>query len=72
MIYPNDCFRDSFWDIIVSLALLITIVIAPINIAFNFIDREHIEFQYINLSIDIIFAIDIVLNFFFAVETDHG
>ena len=35
LIYPNDKFKIMFWDILISLCLLITCIMIPFNMAFS-------------------------------------
>lgn len=35
MIYPNDCCKLFFWDIMQSIILLVTCVLTPFNMAFS-------------------------------------
>ena len=35
MLYPNDCIKLFFWDILQSIILLITCVLTPFNMAFS-------------------------------------
>jgi hypothetical protein len=34
MFYPNDKIKDIFWDFLISILLLATCFVAPINLAF--------------------------------------
>ena len=34
IIYPDDKLKEIFWDMVISILLLITCFIAPINLAF--------------------------------------
>jgi len=58
----------TFWDIFISFVLLISCFSAPFDIAFPDIDkRSYIIFSK---TIDIMFVIDIIINFFSAYEND--
>ena len=35
IIYPNDRFKEMFWDVIISIILLLTCFMTPINLAFS-------------------------------------
>mmetsp|Transcript_17523 Transcript_17523/g.27004 ORF Transcript_17523/g.27004 Transcript_17523/m.27004 type:complete len:83 (+) Transcript_17523:88-336(+) len=35
MFYPNDTIKVMFWDLLISLLLLITCLITPFNLAFQ-------------------------------------
>lgn len=69
MIYPEDSIKN-FWDAISSIALLTTCFLTPFNLAFdNEVNSIH-WYLWLNYSIDIIFAIDIVVIFNTALQTD--
>ena len=66
LLYPEDKAKE-IWEMIISLTLLIMCVITPIYIAFHHEEtvrnRGIISWDIINLTIDILFAIDIFVIF---------
>ena len=63
MFYPNDWFKEVFWDSVMAIILLITCFITPINLAF--VEETEKVYWYVvfNYVIDFLFACDIVFNF---------
>ena len=71
MIYPEDRFKLHFWDIFISIMLLITCLTTPMTVAFAD-ELENIQwYNIINLTIDAIFFIDIIITFNTAFYTDE-
>lgn len=69
IIYPEDNLKN-LWDAISSIALLTTCFLTPFNLAFsNEVDMIN-WYLWLNYSIDIIFAIDIIVIFNSALQTD--
>ena len=63
LIYPNDKAKELFWDTVISIILLITCFITPINLAFQE-ETEMVEwYMMFNYVIDILFFMDILVNF---------
>ena len=66
IIYPDDNFKVLFWDITISLVLLITCFVTPINLAFSD-EVEVVEWYVIfTYTLDLVFLLDIIINFFSA------
>ena len=63
MIYPNDKFKILFWDIIISLCLLLTCIFIPFNMAFSEDLESVIWYNVILYIMDVLFLIDIFINF---------
>lgn len=61
MILPDNSYK-RFWDLIIAGVILYSSIVLPYKIAF--VDEE--EGQAIDISFDILLAIDIILNFFSA------
>ena len=63
LIYPNDKCKAVYWDVFVSVVLMITLFLTPMNLAFA--DELDIVLWYnvFNYSIDCIFLIDIFVCF---------
>lgn len=63
LFYPNHKIKDMVWDTIISIILLLTCFITPINLAFAD-ELEKIEwYMTINNTIDILFFVDILVIF---------
>ena len=60
-----------FWEIIISLILLISCFLTPVNLAFPHLEGEDFGYALFIIFIDIMFAIDIFVNFFMAFEDEH-
>jgi len=70
MFYPNDTIKVMFWDLLISIILLITCLITPFNLAFQDEVEEIDWYIKMNYLIDILFGIDIIVNFFTAYQND--
>ena len=62
ILYPDDTFY-IYWDMFISVILLVSCMITPLNFAFQS-ELEAIQW-YVNcgIAIDCFFALEIVLNF---------
>ena len=70
IIYPNDRFKEMFWDVIISIILLLTCFMTPINLAFGD-EVDKIEwYSDFNMIIDLLFFADIIVNFNSAYQDD--
>lgn len=58
--YPEDALK-GYWDLIISLALVLTCSITPFAIAF--VDDENETLQIFDLTVDVLFVIDILVIF---------
>ena len=67
--YPEDMFKKVFWELFISLCLLITCILTPFNLAFDEYVHGFPGYVWFSYSIDIIFALEIILNFNTAVVT---
>lgn len=66
IIYPDDSFKKK-WDLLIVVCLLYMSIILPFRIAFEESDDEEWgPYDIVELIMNIIFFIDIVLNFFTA------
>ena len=69
LLYPEDRSK-SIWDSIVSLVLLIMCITTPIYISFQG-DHEGLDgMDILNITMDIIFGIDIIVVFLSAYYDD--
>ena len=66
---PASKFK-TFWNITVILLLAYTSTVVPFQVAFVDIDSDFSTF--INYMVDILFGVDIIINFFSAVELLDG
>ena len=62
--YPEDPGKVN-WDLFITIILLISCITTPFRIAFGGIE-DPLEWVIINATIDILFLIDIFVNFFSA------
>ena len=63
LFYPNDTWKILGWDVLISIVLLLTCVLTPFDLAFQAETDKmeiYVKFRY---AIDIIFGIDILINF---------
>lgn len=60
IIYPEDTWKEH-WDLLVSLILIFTCCVTPYLLAFY--TDENFVWQIINGIVDLIFFIDMILNF---------
>lgn len=60
MLYPEDTIK-GYWDLIISLVLILTCSITPYAIAF--IEEQDQSLFILDLIIDVLFAIDIIVIF---------
>ena len=63
LIYPNDKFKLMFWDILISICLLLTCILIPFNLAFSEQLDEVTWYNIFLFTIDGFFVIDIIINF---------
>lgn len=64
MIYPNDIGK-IWWDVIISAILCISCFCTPLDLA---LPKLFENLYWFNLSIDIFFLVDILVNFFSAIQ----
>ena len=69
IIYPNDIGK-AYWDLFVSLLLLISCFTTPFNIAFYKDNIDHLGYKWFIYGIDILFLVDMVLCFNAAFENE--
>ena len=63
LIYPNDKFKVIFWDLLISVCLLITCILIPFNLAFSeYLDQVTWYFFFLYM-VDAFFVVDIFINF---------
>ena len=67
--YPNDNVKIN-WDIWISLVLLITCFQTPLNFAFQEELDSYTWLIVVTYVIDLLFLIDIVINFNSAIQLD--
>ncbi|GMH69740.1 hypothetical protein TL16_g05229 [Triparma laevis f. inornata] len=59
MIHPHD-WKHAFWDVVVSVLILITVVTMPLSLGW---ECFNVELYEVNLLIDALFMMDVVKNF---------
>lgn len=62
MIYPNDT-KKLWWDVFISLVLLLSTFITPIDIAFSDKLSENNNWFWFSTFLDSMFFIDILVTF---------
>ena len=65
---PESKFK-TMWNITVIVLLVYTSTVVPFQVAF--IDHDSSFSAFLNYMVDILFGIDIIVNFFSAYETNH-
>ena len=70
MIFPDQKWKN-FWDTFLSILILYTVLFLPYRLAFIEIQDENYFWIIFDIFNDLIFAIDIFLNFFCAYSTHH-
>ena len=65
LLYPEDPYK-TYWDLFITIILLISCLTTPFRIAFGEDIEDPIEWLFINNTIDILFLVDIFVNFFSA------
>ena len=63
LIYPEDSFKELFWDVLLSLILLLTCILTPFTLAFSDQVSEIEWYVALEWTIDALFLIDIFINF---------
>jgi len=61
-IHPFSEFRWT-WDIFLTVILIVTLVLQPLQIAFYSHSMSHLDSALLNATVSLIFFIDILLNF---------
>ena len=69
IIYPHDSLKIG-WDVIISIVLLTSCFTTPFNLAFAEIEEVYGWYQTILWIMDGSFAVDIIINFNSAYESD--
>jgi hypothetical protein len=70
MLYPDYAVTQC-WELFITIILLLSCFLTPIDLAFNDIRPNYIEFHIIMSLIDVMFGIQIILTFFTATEDDN-
>ena len=65
---PSSKFK-TFWNILVILLLGYTSTVVPFQVAF--VDEDSGFAQFLNYCVDVLFGLDIIINFFSAYEDEH-
>ena len=71
---PGIIHPQSFWKTIWNAAMLIVIIFLSISVPYRiaFEDMAPLYWVYIDTVLDFLFIIDMILNFFTAIENDNG
>lgn len=69
ILYPEDTFKER-WDIIMTFFLIFTCSSTPLFISFHEDSDTMTNWEYVNLVVDIFFAMDIIVIFLAAFYDD--
>ena len=69
IIYPENKLKSG-WDLFMTLVLITTCIITPLNIAFSLDHTSNPELIHIDIVIDILFLIDVIIIFNTAYYTE--
>lgn len=70
MIYPNDTCK-LWWDVFISVVLLISTFTTPIDLAFSRLSEENPSFSTFNYTLDFFFVLDIIVMFNSAIQDEY-
>ena len=70
MIYPNDSCK-LWWDVTISIILLISTFTTPLDFAFSEISSEYPNFIIFNQALDCFFLLDILVTFNSAIQDEY-
>jgi len=71
MLYPEDSIRTQ-WDVIISVALIISCCMTPVLIAFATGDNfKSSGWSVFNITLDVIFTMDLFVNFNSAIHNEE-
>lgn len=68
---PNDDLKLK-WDMIVMLGAIINCFSIPLQVSFDPKEMNHIIYKIISYCIDILFCLDMIVNFRTAFVNDYG
>lgn len=69
LIYPQDKIK-TLWTVVIVFLLIYTAIFVPYKIAF--IETESEVLKIVEATVDILFGIDIIVNFISATENKNG
>lgn len=70
MVYPGNNYKELYWDVFQSILLLVTCVLTPFTLAFSDELADVVWYTQMNLTIDVFFGMDILLNFNLAYQDE--
>ena len=65
---PDDKFKP-YWDVLIAIFVFLVCLLTPARIAFT--DDDSLQWILVDSFIDIVFLVDLILNFFFAYYDDE-
>lgn len=65
VIYPNDMF-SNVWNILILVSLAYLAFVLPLSLVDSNLEKDNKYFFYFSLSANLIFFVDIFINFFTA------
>ena len=69
MMYPDDL-KAMIWEGLISIVLLTSCFTTPISLAYPNLQNEDLGYGALNITLDLIFAFEIILNFRYAYEDE--
>lgn len=70
LFYPTQKVK-VYWEMLITVVLLVSIIQTPLDIAFGVTTDEWKSNDIFNLIMDVMFLIDIIINFFSAYEIEE-
>ena len=70
MIHPDGLVKKT-WNLILTFLLLYTAIVMPYRMAFLETEKYD-DWYYVELTVDALFFLDLILNFFSAYYSDDG
>ena len=70
IIYPSDPFK-VWWDIIISIILFLSCFTTPLSLAFPELSALSAGYKWMEVVIDVMFGIDILVNFISATQNEE-
>lgn len=67
IIYPDNNYK-RYWDVLVAILLVISVVTTPVDLAFPSYSEDDDGYKYFIYTIDFLFLFDIIINFNSAFE----
>ena len=69
VVHPRHTWWASRWDALVVSGLLYTAIVSPIDVCI--VQERHVWLFILNITTDLIFVVDLILNFFIAYRSNE-